>query len=226
MFSLPDLDVRLTLLAKALIPAMFGIVCHEVAHGWTAYKLGDNTAKFLGRLTLNPTRHFDVSGVGFFVFTTLFTPFIFGWAKPVPVRPQFFNNPRQGMMLVSVAGPLANFMVAMICALLSKALMEMMLAGVGFSVGVMSVLIEAALIGVMVNISLAWFNLLPIPPLDGSHILEGLLPRPLAAAYASLGRYGMLILVLLLMTGIFSKVLMPLISGTRTIMFQLVGLNF
>lgn len=224
MFEFPNLDVRLPMLAKALVPAMFGIICHEVAHGWAAYKMGDNTAKFLGRLTLNPTKHFDAAGVGVFVFTTLFTPFIFGWAKPVPVRPQFFSNPRQGMMLVSVAGPLANFMVALICALIAKALMDMMLAGVGLGVDAMTVLIEAAILGVIVNITLAWFNLLPIPPLDGSHIVEGLLPRQLAIAYSSIGRYGMLILVLLIMSGVFSKVLVPLIGGTRDFMFRLVGL--
>lgn len=225
MFELPDLTARLPMLAKALVPAMFGIICHEVAHGWAAYKLGDVTAKFLGRLTLNPAKHFDASGVGVFVLTTLFTPFIFGWAKPVPVRPQFFNNPRQGMMLVSVAGPTANFLVALLCALIAKTVWTAGTAGM-IPLEVMGLLLEVAVLGVVVNITLAWFNLLPIPPLDGSHILEGLLPRPLANAYASIGRYGMFILLALIMTGVFSKVLVPLIFGTREFFFRLVGLPF
>lgn len=223
MFELPDLTVRLPMLAKALVPAMFGIICHEVAHGWAAYKMGDNTAKFLGRLTLNPTKHFDATGVGAFVFTTLFTPFIFGWAKPVPVRPQFFNSPRQGMMLVSVAGPLANFVVALVCALLAKTVYNLATADV-LPLDMMRLLFEVCQLGVTINVTLALFNLIPIPPLDGSHIIEGLLPRPLANAYASLGRYGMLILILLMMTGFFGIILWPAIRATTLLFFSIVGL--
>lgn len=222
MFELPDISARLAMLGKALVPAMFGIICHEVAHGWAAYKMGDNTAKFLGRLTLNPVKHFDVQGVGVFVFTTLFTPFIFGWAKPVPVRPQFFSNPRQGMMLVSVAGPLANFAVALLCALFAKTVFNLGTAGV-LSVELARLLLEVFQLGVVINVTLAFFNLMPIPPLDGSHIVEGLLPRPLANAYASIGRYGMLILVLLILSGFFSVVLWPLIRVTAESFFRLVG---
>lgn len=210
--------------ALAIVPALFGIICHEVAHGWAAYKMGDPTAKFLGRLTLNPVKHIDPMGLGVFAFTAMFAPFAIGWAKPVPVQPSYFRHPREGMVLVSVAGPLANILVALLCALIVSLTDNLMRSGLGADSVVLGVIYASANLGVVINIALAWFNLLPIPPLDGSHILGGLLPEKLAYSYASIGRYGMFIVILLLATGMVGRILMPLIQSTKYILFSIVGM--
>lgn len=219
-----DFANGLQIFALAFVPAMFGIICHEVAHGWVAYKLGDPTAKFLGRLTLNPVKHIDPVGLGVFAFTALFSPFIIGWAKPVPVEPRYFKNPRQGMTLVSVAGPLTNFLVATLCALLLKLMLNLITAGMSPSTLIL-VLVHSAFYGVTINCALAWFNLMPIPPLDGSHILAGLLPPSLARSYMSLGRFGLIIVLLLVMAGLFRLVLMPLILYSIGFFFTLFGIS-
>ncbi|MDR2799985.1 MAG: site-2 protease family protein [Desulfovibrio sp.] len=197
----------------AFVPALFGIICHEVAHGYAAFKMGDPTAKLLGRLTLNPIKHIDPMGLGIFVFTALFSPFIIGWAKPVPVQTRFFRNPRLASILVSLAGPLSNFLTACLCALILKFSLNLAQAGLSSSVALL-LIAQSAWLGISINCALCWFNLMPIPPLDGSHILAGILPRPLAFAYMQLGRYGMFIVVLLVATGFFRYVLVPLISAS------------
>ncbi len=222
--ALQDLSASLQTFGLALVPALFGIICHEVAHGWAAYKLGDPTAKYLGRLTLNPVPHIDPMGLGVFAFTAMFSPFIIGWAKPVPVQPRFFRRPREGMMLVSVAGPVANLLVALLCALIVKFTINLDSSGIGSNSIALWALNQSAQLGVAINISLAWFNLMPIPPMDGSHILEGLLPAKLAEAYSSIGRYGMFIIILLVATGFLGKVLVPLILQTRRFVYAFVGL--
>lgn len=219
-----DWTAKLLTFGLALVPALFGIICHEIAHGWAAYKMGDPTAKFLGRLTFNPIKHIDPTGLGVFAFTALFSPFIIGWAKPVPVQAQYFRRPREGMMIVSVAGPLANFVVALLCALIVKLTINLDQSGIGDGSMALWLINQSAQLGVAINVALAWFNLMPIPPLDGSHILAGLLPLSLARAYSSIGRYGMFILLLLLATGAFSKVILPLIMQSRKLIFTLVGL--
>lgn len=221
--NLPDIN-SLIFFGLAIVPALFGIICHEVAHGWAAYKMGDPTAKFLGRLTLNPIKHIDPMGLGVFAFTALFSPFVIGWAKPVPVQPRYFRYPRQGMMLVSLAGPMTNFFVALLCALVFKLTVNLAASGVGAQSLALWCVQKSAQYGVMINCALAWFNLMPIPPLDGSHILEGLLPRPLAEAYASIARYGMFIVLILVATGFFGKILVPLLTYTADFIFMLVGL--
>ncbi|MDL2267591.1 site-2 protease family protein [Desulfovibrio sp. OttesenSCG-928-G15] len=207
----------------AFVPALFGIICHEVAHGWSAYKLGDPTAKYLGRLTLNPIKHIDPLGFGVFVFTALFSPFIFGWAKPIPVQSRFFKNQRTGMMIVSFAGPLTNFLVALLFAVLLKLCFNMATAGI-ISANTLDILQQIAMHGVIINCVLAWFNLLPIPPLDGSHILAGLMPPAMAAHYESIGRYGMMILMLLIAAGAFRRIIGPLVGFSSEALFSLVGL--
>jgi Zn-dependent protease len=199
----------------AIVPALFGIICHEVAHGLVAWKMGDPTAKYLGRLTLNPIRHLDPLGFGVFVFTTLFAPFVIGWAKPVPIQPRFFRRPRAGMMLVSVAGPLTNFFVALLCACIGKLTVNLSEAGIGTGSLALWAVRQSALMGVMINCALAWFNLLPIPPLDGSHILGGLLPGKLARGYDNLGRYGMFLILLLVAAGLFGRILLPLLEWSE-----------
>jgi Zn-dependent protease len=219
-----ELSAILYTVGLAVVPALFGIICHEIAHGWAAYKLGDPTAKSLGRLTFNPVRHIDPMGLGVFVFTAISpAPFAIGWAKPVPVNPNYFKNPRQGMVLVSVAGPLANFLVAILFALIAKLTINLSMAGIDSPV--QTFILHSAVYGVSINCALAWFNLLPVPPLDGSHIVAGMLPRPLAQAYASIGRYGMIVIIALLAFGIVSTVLLPLLRISTKLIFNLVGLS-
>lgn len=119
MFDL-DMSMQVRRLAVAFVPMLLGIVCHEVAHGWAAWRQGDPTARSLGRLTLNPAPHIDPMGGLMFVLTSLMGPFIIGWAKPVPVNPRWFANPRRGMMLVSLAGPGANVVLAVAFGLVLK----------------------------------------------------------------------------------------------------------
>lgn len=198
-------------LTTAFVPVMLGIILHEVAHGWMASRRGDQTAKMLGRLTLNPLPHIDPMGLGMFVLTALTSPVIFGWAKPVPVNARNFKNPRVDMMLVSVAGPVSNMLLALLCAfgfaLMAKfidpeTLLKSREAGFFFNM---------LQVGIIANFALAWLNLLPLPPLDGSHIVEGFLPPKLAWQYSKLSRYGMIILLLLLVTGVAGAIITPLI---------------
>ncbi len=184
-----------------IFPLVFAIVFHEVAHGWAAKALGDPTAAMMGRLSLNPFRHVDP--VGTIVvpgLLALASGPIFGWAKPVPVVAQRMRNPRLGMMLSAAAGPAANFIMAIFAAI-GIGLMTRAFGEATSSPGEPWLFIWANLNNFLViNIFLALFNLLPIPPFDGSHIVEGLLPEPLARHYAGLRRYGfMLVLIVLVM---------------------------
>lgn len=172
------------------LPALvIAIVFHEVAHGWVAYAFGDPTAKNARRLTLNPIRHVDPVG-------TVILPTVlavtgappFGWAKPVPVRADKLRNPRFQMILVALAGPGTNFLLAIIGALVFTIAQ--------FQNEFLSALVISF---VWVNVVLGLFNLLPLPPFDGGHVVEGLLPRPLAAHYRKLGRWGLPILFILLL---------------------------
>ena len=181
--------------ATWLIPLVIAIVFHEVAHGWVANAFGDHTARRLGRLSLNPIRHVDPVG-------TIILPLVlavsgapvFGWAKPVPVVAARMRNPRLHMMLVALAGPGMNLLLALIGALALAGLIA-----AAPPPGLVWVFIGLNLFNfVAINVFLAVFNLLPIPPFDGGHIVEGLLPRPLAVHYAKLGRYGFVMLVGLL----------------------------
>lgn len=181
----------------ALAPALvFSIVFHEVAHGWTALALGDPTAKEGRRLSLNPLRHVDPIG-------TLILPGmlalagapVFGWAKPVPVVQQRLRNPRFGMMAVAAAGPLTNFVLATIGATALGLLVRG--GGVPSEVGVAAYFVLALTYFVVINVFVGFFNLLPIPPFDGSHIVEGVLPRPLAQAYEKLRPMGFVLFFVL-----------------------------
>ncbi len=206
--NIADLEKGFTVFIYAFIPTIFGIICHEVAHGWAAYKLGDPTARLLGRLTLNPLKHVDPMGTAFFVITAFLGPFTIGWAKPVPIQPQYFRHPRQGMMLVAIAGPLANICVALLCAYIVRFTAEP-------ATTVSQYIHTSAQFGLVMNSALALFNLIPFPPLDGSHILAGLLPASLAKAYGQkytqVRTYGMLILIGLMASGYLGKILSPLI---------------
>jgi Zn-dependent protease len=197
------------------LPVVAAIVLHEVSHGYVAFRLGDSTAKERGRLTLNPLSHVDP--IGTIVLPALLilaqSPFVFGYAKPVPVNFANLRNPLRDMIWVGAAGPLTNLALAVASAVLFHAFLRI------FEPGQSAVALEIVLLmlrsSVLVNVVLATFNLLPILPLDGGRILTGLLPLPLAAAYVRLERYGMLIVVVLLATDVLDVVLGPVIRGLQ-----------
>lgn len=212
----------------ARIPALvIAIVFHEVAHGWTALALGDPTAKEQRRLSLNPVRHVDPFG-------TLILPSmlalvgapVFGWAKPVPVNKWRLNNPRFGMMAVAAAGPLTNLVLAAIGAIVIGIAVRGMMAP---PEGTMGFALIALNYFILINIFLALFNLLPIPPFDGSHIVEGLLPEPAARAYEKIRPFGFPLLFLLLLVipllfpglGIVENVVLPPVEWAREKFFDL-----
>jgi Zn-dependent protease len=160
---------------------LVSLVIHELAHGWVAWKLGDPTAKLHGRLTLNPLKHLDVWGTVALIVTFVGSggSFFFGWAKPVPVDPRHFKDPQRGMMLVGAAGPAANFALALIA------------AGLVWLTYTWSLFAAQALaLAYVLNVVLGVINLIPIPPLDGSRVVGGFLPRDLYLRWVDLDRYG------------------------------------
>jgi len=189
-------------------PFVFALTIHEFAHGYVAHRLGDNTAADLGRLTLNPLKHLDPIGVLAFFLIKI------GWAKPMPVDPRYFKNPRQGMILVSLAGPGVNLVMAVLSALVAKLIF---IFGAGLPGFFVMPLLQMTAASIWINILLAIFNLVPIPPLDGSKILLGLLPRNMAFAYTRLEPYGFIILLALFYTGLLPRFIMPIISFAQAL---------
>lgn len=190
-------------------PFLFAIICHEVAHAYVANKLGDPTAKSLGRITFNPIKHIDlfmsIILPGMLILSN--SPIIFGGAKPVPVNPGYFKNPKRDMALVAAAGPLSNFLIAIISFYLYSYLSvhtEDLL-----SLAILKIWLLHSLI---INVALGLFNLIPVPPLDGGRIMVGILPSPLARAWAKLERFGLIIVILLLILDIPQKILDPAIT--------------
>nr|VFK31112.1 MAG: Zn-dependent protease (includes SpoIVFB) [Candidatus Kentron sp. MB]VFK34561.1 MAG: Zn-dependent protease (includes SpoIVFB) [Candidatus Kentron sp. MB]VFK76879.1 MAG: Zn-dependent protease (includes SpoIVFB) [Candidatus Kentron sp. MB] len=197
---------ELNLIQKIIVwtpPVLFAITVHEVAHGWVAKRCGDPTAMMLGRLTLNPLKHIDPIGTIIIPGILLFlqTGFVFGWAKPVPVTWQNLKYPKQDMILVAIAGPAANLLMAILWALLAKIGLAM-LGQFGNSILPM---VYMGFAGVSINLALMVLNLLPIPPLDGGRVLVGLLPIRLARWVNRIEPIGLFILIALLMTGIFQS---------------------
>ncbi len=185
--------------ATLILPLVFAIVCHEVAHGAVARLLGDRTAEEQGRLTLNPVVHVDPLGTVIFpgLLALLHLP-VFGWAKPVPVNQRRLRNPRWGMPLVAAAGPGSNLLLAALAAMAIGLLARNGVVETGSQIGIAAFTLANLGNFLAINLSLALFNLLPIPPFDGSHILEGVLPRRLARSYARMRKGGMLLVILLL----------------------------
>ena len=192
-----------------ILPLIFGITVHEMAHGWVAKKYGDNTASSFGRLTLNPIKHIDLFGtiilpailLGILLKTG--TGFIFGWAKPIPVDPRNFNNPLRDMAIVALAGPVSNLLMAVGWALIIR-----LVATISTSTEPNTYpLIAMGFAGISINLSLALVNLLPVPPLDGSRILTGILPRYWAWQYNRLEPYGFYILIALLYFNVLNLLL-------------------
>ncbi|TCM17931.1 Zn-dependent protease [Novosphingobium sp. PhB165] len=190
------MDNTLLQAAALIVPLILAIVFHEVAHGWTALALGDPTALEQRRLSLNPLRHVDPIGTVLLPGSlALAGAPVFGWAKPVPVNRWRLRDPRRGMMVVAAAGPGSNLVLAAIGAVLLGLLVRV--AGSSESAALQFIAMNFNNF-IMINVFLALFNLLPIPPFDGSHIVEGLLPDRLAASYARLRPYGFPLLILLL----------------------------
>jgi Zn-dependent protease len=213
-------------LILSIIPFLLAITVHESAHGWVAYKKGDYTAKMLGRITMNPIRHLDPLGSVLVPILLAFSGagVIFGWAKPVPVNSFNFKSPRRDMMYVGLAGPLSNFLLAAVLALVLRVLLWvpgpdiLLYSGIGKPIAAM------LLLGIKVSIYLGVFNLLPIHPLDGSHILEGLLPPEQSKAYSRLSQYGAFVLIILLFTGVLTAITFPLYAFIFRIISGIFGL--
>jgi len=205
---------------------LFSVVLHEYAHGWMALRQGDRTALEAGRLTMNPVVHIDPVGSIIVPLILWLSPgdALFGWARPVPVDPRNYRHYRRGEILVSVAGIAANLMLAVVCTALIIGLIHLERA-LPAGEGIFTTLRLMAQIGVVLNLILAFFNLIPIPPLDGSHVLYHLLPPRLALLYRELGRYGMLILIAILIfaPGIIGVLLRPvsLLGGLANALVRL-----
>ena len=192
-------------IAVYAIPVLFAITVHEAAHGYVARMFGDNTAYVLGRVTLNPVKHIDPIGtIVLPLGMALFTPFVFGWAKPVPVDWNSLRHPKRDMIWVAAAGPGVNLVMAILWAILFSVLRIADVQERFF--------FEVAQAGVSVNLVIMALNLLPVPPLDGGRIVAGLLPRSLSNAYSRIEPFGLFIVIGLLVTGALSFVLQPFLA--------------
>lgn len=197
-------------------PFVLSVVLHEVAHGWIANKLGDHTARDAGRLTLNPIRHIDLYWTIILPLLLYFTTsgrFVLGGAKPVPINPYNFKNPRKGMALSSLAGPGANLLIAIFCALVLRVAFPILEGILPANIWeLMALPIKLMCVyGAFISVALAVFNMLPIPPLDGSRIAYWLLPDKLAAMYYRIESFGILIVFALFAFGLLGTVIWPII---------------
>jgi Zn-dependent protease len=184
-----------------LPPLLWALSFHEFCHGWAAYKLGDRTAAYQGRLSLNPLHHLDPVGTFMLIF------FRFGWAKPVPINSRYFKNPRRDIAIVSFAGPAGNFVSALATGIIYRILMETSSALLA------NFAIKTLLLNMLfINIGLGVFNLIPIPPLDGSKVLSVLLPASQLDKYFYLERYGMFIILILVFTHVIDAFIFPIIN--------------
>jgi Zn-dependent protease len=209
------------------IPILAAIVFHEVAHGWVAFRLGDPTAARMGRLTLNPISHIDLFGTVILplILVIAHAPFLFGYAKPVPVNFQNLRNPKKDMIWVALAGPATNIILAFVSFLLIKILVTLDLPRDGSLVSTIVIpLIYMLRASASINIVLAVFNTFPIPPLDGGRVLVGLLPEPYSTTVARVEPYGFLIIVVLLMSHLLDAVLSPLVRFVHLFLRLMVGL--
>jgi Zn-dependent protease len=217
-------------IAVWLIPLVIAIVFHEVAHGLVARKLGDPTAEAKGRLSLNPIRHIDPFGTVILpmILAISHAP-VFGWAKPVPVNWRRLKNPRRDMVLVALAGPGMNLLLALVGTAILAA--TMVVSG-GARTGVAAFVAANALNFLLINIFLAVFNLLPVPPFDGGHVVEGLLPRSLATSFRKIGRYSLVVLMILLLVlpalspkaDVVRRLVSPIVLGIARLFLGVFGL--
>ncbi len=202
-----------TKIVLSIVPLLFAIILHEVSHGWVAEKLGDPTARMLGRITLNPISHIDPIGTIIVPGILLLTGshFLFGWAKPVPVNFANLRGGRRDMALVALSGPLSNFLLAVLSSIIFHLTFGGVTGPVGISDRIITPIHIMANYSVLFNLVLMVINLLPILPLDGGRIVAGLAPVHIAMSMERMERYGMLIVLLLIASGIWSYVVSPVI---------------
>jgi Zn-dependent protease len=213
-------SMELTIIQKIsayALPILFAITVHEAAHGYVARYFGDMTAHYMNRISLNPLRHIDPVGTVIFpALTLLVGGILFGWAKPVPVNFSNLTNPKKDMFWVALAGPAANLVMAIFWTIL--------LARINFFPQDAELFMRVmCLAGIQINIVLMVLNLLPIPPLDGGRIAVSVLPHPWSNYVAGLERYGFFILIFLLVSGLLSQILMPLVRMSQGIIFGIFG---
>jgi Zn-dependent protease len=217
-----DLASFLTTISIAAIPVVFAITVHEVAHGWVARHFGDHTAEMQGRLSLNPIRHIDPIGTVLVPALLLWLGgFLFGWAKPVPVDSRNMRSPRRNMVWVTAAGPAANLTMALVWAFLMMLAQNIEFGTAGDWVW------QMARIGILINVMLAVFNMLPIPPLDGGQVLTNLLPPGPASNFMErIAPFGLFIVLGLLATGVLSTLIGPPIAALIGLIAGIFGLRF
>ena len=210
------------LISILVLPVLFAIIVHEVAHGWAAKLLGDPTAERLGRLTLNPIKHIDPIGTLLVpaLLVLLRTGFIFGWAKPVPITWQNLRRPKRDMALVAAAGPAANLVMAVLWGLVVKISTLLPLSAIALSEPMKFM----GLAGILANVLLMVFNLLPLPPLDGGRVAVGLLPGPWAWRLSQVEPYGFFILIALMYSGLLWVVIGPVAELVARVVVTVVGL--
>jgi Zn-dependent protease len=217
---MPNLLNSILKMLPQLIILFFSIIFHEVMHGAAALRCGDTTARDSGRLTLNPLPHIDLFGSFILPLLLIFMrfPILFGWAKPVPINPMRFGKIKKDLALVGAAGPASNFVLAVVFAVFFR-----IATRTGESTGFLA---EILAYGVGINLVLAFFNLLPIPPLDGSRIVLNFLPDRIADKYIQIERYGFIIIFILLMLNIFDWLIWPFVRVFLNILIGHQGLYF
>ncbi len=209
---------KLTYILILAFCVLFSLSVHEFSHGLAAYAVGDKTAKYSGRLSLNPLAHLDPFGaICLFLFG-------FGWAKPVPVNPWNFKNKKGGMILTALAGPFSNFLLAFVAMVIYTLLGGLRFSSASFGFTLASVFYELAYYMIMINLGLGLFNLIPIPPLDGSKVLTAILPERTYFKLMDYERYGFIILIILINTPIFNSLLNMCQSAVIDFYSNIIGL--
>jgi len=213
--------MELTIIQKLsayALPVIFAITVHEAAHGYAARYFGDMTAHYLGRISLNPLKHIDPMGTVLLpaILYIMSSPFLFGWAKPVPVNFSNLRDPKKNMLWVALAGPASNLIMAIFWTIILVRI-DLFPSQAELFLRVMS------LAGIQINIVLMVLNLLPLPPLDGGRVAVSLLPHPWSSKLAGIEQYGFFILIFLLFSGLLSGILTPLINISTSIIFSIFG---
>jgi len=215
MFNLSLEKIIATIISVSAF--LISISCHEYAHGYVAYKLGDPTAKNSGRLSLNPLRHFDLLSILFYLV------FHFGWAKGVPINPGYFKDTKKGMVMSAIAGPLTNVILALVSAVVMQFIPDSVSFG-GFGYYLLLYFYQFLYYMMSVNVMLAIFNLIPIPPLDGSKVFYSVLPDRIYYKILSFDRYMLIILLVLVYAGLLDKIVMTGAGNLSEIIMRLADL--